>query len=201
MQAVVFDVGNVLIGWNPYLVFRDLFKDDDRITAFLEEIEFHEWNLSLDRGRDWEEAVQSLSASYPRWEKQIRYFNDKWHLSISGEITDNVKVLNKLRESEVPVYAITNFAVQRWQETTTTYPFLKTHFVDSVVSGEVKMIKPDPDIFELFLNRNDLEAAACIFIDDRADNVETASSLGFDCVLFQPETDLAGELRARGLPV
>ncbi|MEM9278283.1 MAG: HAD family phosphatase [Pseudomonadota bacterium] len=199
MKSVVFDVGNVLIHWDAKRVFRDHFESDKAVDAFFKEIGFAEWNLSLDRGRDWDEAVETLCAEHPHHADNIIRFRDNWHQSVSGEISTSVAALNSLRKAGVPTYAITNFSSSRWLESQERFPFLKSHFVDVIVSGDEKLVKPGKEVFELFLKRNDQKAAKCIFIDDSAANIRTASKMGFETIHFTPGTDLTKWFDEQGM--
>ena len=199
MKAVVFDVGNVLLRWDPKAVFRAHFDSDQAIDDFFNEIGFAEWNLSLDKGRDWDEAVSSLTEAFPKYEMIIRHFRDDWHKSVSGEISTSVEALSQLRDRGVPTYAITNFSSQRWLECQDRFPFLKTHFIDAVVSGDEQLIKPSKEIFELFLSRNEKRASDCIFIDDSAVNISAAREIGFETIHFVDDLNLVRHFENQGI--
>ncbi|MEM9331559.1 MAG: HAD family phosphatase [Pseudomonadota bacterium] len=199
MKAIVFDVGNVLLRWDPKAIFRAHFDGDESIDAFFSEIGFTEWNLSLDKGRDLEEAISSLVEAFPKYRHVIPAFRDDWHASVSGEIRPSVEALSELRAAGIPTYAITNFSSQRWLECQDRFPFLATHFIDAVVSGDEKLVKPSKEIYELFLSRNKLKADDCLFIDDSAANVRTASKLGFETIHFVDDMDLSQHFKRLGL--
>ena len=201
MTAVVFDVGNVLIDWDARRICRDHFNSDDEISAFLEEIDFHAWNLKQDAGRSWAEGVDCLTERHPRHAALIRRFDTDWQLSVSGAIEGTVAILDRLRGAGVPLYAITNFSAEKWTESTRRFPFLASHFRGVVVSAHERLVKPDPAIFELFLARHGLEAEDCVFIDDSPANVASAASVGFDAIQFDTPAKLAVRLRERSLPV
>lgn len=201
MKSVVFDIGNVLIDWDPKRLFRDVFSSDAEIEKFFAEIDFHDWNLALDRGGSWADAVTELSDRHPRHAGLIDRFNRNWHSAVSGPIGGSVEILDALGRGGVPVYAITNFSVEKWAETRARFPFLASSFRDVVVSAHEGLVKPNPAIFRRFLDRNGLTAAACVFIDDSPANVRSAASLGFDAILFETPVALAAQLAARGLPV
>ncbi len=203
MKHVVFDVGNVLLKWDPHIPFRRHFSDDSAIADFFTEIGFHQWNISLDAGRDWNEAVESLVAEFPHHDAAIRTFERHWHETIPHSIDSSVEVLSKLKANNIPLYAITNFSGQRWEESLERFSFLKDSFIDAVVSGHERLIKPGTEIFDLFLQRNSLTAEHCIFIDDSAANIKTASDLGFHTIHFSETTDLSQALENHGvsLPV
>lgn len=199
MTNVVFDVGNVLIRWDPKIPLRRHFGSDQEIEDFFKTVKFGAWNLSLDKGRDWDEAAETLASSFPQFDQAIHVFKDYWHESVPAAIASSVESLTQLKASNTPLFAITNFSLPRWLETQERFEFLKDSFRDVVVSGEVQMVKPHKEIFELFLRRNQLRAEDCIFIDDSAANIETALLMGFDAIHFDEETDLRFHFAERGL--
>ena len=195
---VVFDVGQVLIRWDPRLVLRDEFSDDGEIDAFLDEIGFYPWNLEQDRGRSWDEAVAAKTAEYPRHARLIAKFHTDWHTAVPGHIPQSVEALAMLRAMGRPVYAITNFSAEKWAECQDRFAFLNG-FRDVVVSAHERLVKPDPAIFDLFLERNGLVAEDCLLIDDSAANIATADHLGFETIHLTDPECLIGKLRVRGL--
>ena len=198
MTRVVFDVGNVLLDWDPRAVYRNDFASDAEIDAFLDEIGFHAWNVEQDRGRSWDEAVVEKSAEHPHHAELIAKFHADWHDSVPGAIADSVAALEQLRAAGYALYAITNFSAEKWDECRARFDFLNG-FRDVVVSARVRLIKPDPAIFRLFLDRNGLEAGDCLFIDDSAANIATARAMGFDTLHFTEPGSLTASLRGRGL--
>lgn len=198
-RAVIFDVGNVLIRWDAGLVYRDLLPDAAAIQAFFAEIGFDAWNLEQDRGRSWDEGVRVLSALHPRHAGLIAAFHERWQESVPGEIAGSVEILEALRTRGVPLYAITNFSAEKWLETVARFPFLGSAFRDVVVSAREGVLKPDPAIFRVCLDRNGLEARDCVFVDDSAANVAGAAALGFDAIRFTGPAALRAALVERGL--
>jgi FMN phosphatase YigB (HAD superfamily) len=196
MTAIVFDVGNVLLDWDARRVLVDVLPEAD-IDPFLEEIGFAEWNLEQDRGRSWDEAVEVASAAHPHRADLIRRFHDDWHLSVSGAIEGAGEILHRAAD-RAPVYAITNFSAEKWVECQARFDFLNL-FTDAVVSGEERLIKPDPAIYHTLLSRNGLAAEACLFIDDSPVNVAAARSVGMEAVHFTDATALGEELGRRGV--
>lgn len=192
--TVVFDVGNVLIRWDPLLVYRELIPDDEKRAWFMRNVCTAAWNLEQDRGRSWEEAVALLVASHPEWESQIRAYDERWHDAVPGLIEDSVAVLAELRERGEKVYAITNFSREKWAECLIRFPFLQS-FDGVVVSAHERVVKPDPEIYQILFERYGLVAGDCIFIDDSAKNIETARKLGMKAVHFVEPIDLRRELR------
>ncbi len=197
-RTVIFDIGGVLIDWNPKHLYSKLLQDDAAIEAFLREIGFDEWNRQLDAGGLWGPAIAELVARHPHHTALIEAAHQRWHEMLPGEIPGTVAILERLSEQGVPLYAITNYSTEKWTETRARFPFF-AHFRDIVVSGDEKMVKPDLAIFRLCLQRNGLEADSCIFIDDVPRNVAAAKSAGIDAILFETPEKLADELTARGL--
>jgi 2-haloacid dehalogenase len=196
--AVIFDIGNVLIRWDVRLLYRRLLPDDAAIDAFLTEIDFHAWNLGLDAGADWDQGVASLTARHPHHAPLIAAFRDRWHETVPGPVDGSVAILERLAEAGVPLFAITNFSAPRWAETAARFPFLAA-FRDVVVSGRERVLKPDPAIYRLCLERNRLDPGTCVFIDDSPANVAGAAAVGLDAIRFTGPEALEAELARRGL--
>jgi 2-haloacid dehalogenase len=197
MPTVVFDVGNVLIRWDPLLVYREMIPDDEKRAWFMQNVCTAAWNLEQDRGRSWEEAVALLVASHPEWESQIRAYDERWHEAVPGVIDDSVAVLAELKRRGEKVYAITNFSREKWAECLIRFPFLQS-FDGVVVSAHERVIKPDPAIYHILLQRYGLTAPDCIFIDDSAKNIEAARGVGMKAVHFVEPIDLRSELAGHG---
>jgi 2-haloacid dehalogenase len=197
-NRVVFDIGNVLIHWDVRLLYRKIFVDQDRMEDFLTRVLPPEWNLEQDRGRAWAEAETERIAAHPEFESEIRAFRARWHETVPGEIVGTVAILAGLKTNGVPLYAITNFAADTFAEAQARFPFLADSFIDIVVSGVERVVKPDPRIYRILLDRQGLDAADCAFIDDSVKNVEAAASLGFHALHFHGPDRLAAELRALG---
>ncbi|PZO00321.1 MAG: 2-haloalkanoic acid dehalogenase [Hyphomicrobiales bacterium] len=196
--TVVFDVGNVLIRWDPIQVYRDMIPDDGKRAWFMQNVCTAAWNVEQDRGRSWEEGVALLVARHPEWESQIRAYDERWHEAVPGIIEDSVTVLEELKGRGEKVYAITNFSREKWAECLIRFPFLQS-FDGVVVSAHEGVIKPDPDIYKILLQRYGLAAADCIFIDDSAKNIETARTVGMKSVHFVEPIDLRAELGKLGV--
>ena len=197
-RTVIFDIGGVLIDWHPKHLYSKLLQDDAAIEAFLSEIGFHDWNLGLDAGGLWEPAIAELVAKYPHRKELIEAAHLRWHEMLPGDIPGTVAILGRLAEQHVPLYAITNYSSEKWLETRARFPFFE-HFRDIVVSGDEKIVKPDAAIYRLCLERNSLEPAACVFIDDVPRNIAAARSVGIDAILFETPEKLTEELTARGI--
>ncbi|KZM48395.1 HAD family phosphatase [Labrenzia sp. OB1] len=199
ITTVVFDIGNVLIEWNPEYLYRQLIPDPLERKTFLETICTTKWNEQQDLGRSWREAVEMLSRRHPDKADLIAAYDRRWHEMVPGEIPGTSSILAQLRERGVPLYAITNFSTEKFGEARTRFPFLKTSFLDVVVSGEEKLIKPDPRIYEVLLQRNGLDAQGCFFIDDSRSNVDAARDAGMQAYHFRSAAELRSELTRLGL--
>lgn len=197
---VVFDIGNVLVRWDPHFLYDPLFGDRADATRFLAEICTPAWNLEQDRGRTMAEGIAVLIDRYPDWIDEIRAWDERWHEMISGPIDGSVAILDRLRAAGVPTWAITNFSAEKYAETVERFPFLKG-FRDTVVSAHVGLLKPDAEIFRLFLDRNGLAAADCLFVDDMPANVASARAVGLNAVLFEGPERFAEDLARHGIRV
>jgi 2-haloacid dehalogenase len=200
MQAsiLVFDIGNVLIRWDSEIPYRRLIPDPVERRRFLTEILPPEWNIEQDRGRPWPVAEAERIALFPDHADLIRAFRRHWHEMVPESIASNVAVLETALDKSIPCYAITNFAVDTFEEAKARFPFL-ARFAGTVVSAEIGLLKPDPAIYHAFLNRYGLAASECLFMDDSVRNVEAASSLGFSTIHVTPECDLPAAIKAAGL--
>ena len=198
--TVVFDVGNVLIRWDPQRVYREMIPDDEKRAWFMQNVCTAAWNIEQDRGRSWEEGVALLVARHPEWESQIRAYDERWHEAVPGIIEDSVAVLAELKARGEQVYAITNFSREKWAECLIRFPFLQS-FDGVVVSAHEGVIKPDPEIYHILLRRYGLAAADCVFVDDSAKNIEAARGVGMKAVHFVEPIDLRVELHKLGAAI
>jgi 2-haloacid dehalogenase len=183
VQTVVFDLGGVLIDWNPRHLYRKLVADHDFIEWFLAEVCAPSWNAAQDAGRSWAEAVAEATARHPEHADLIAAYAARWPEMIAGDIPESVAVLEALAARGVPLYALTNWSHETFHHARARFGWLE-HFRDIVVSGNVGITKPDPRIFRLMLERIGVEPAAVAFIDDVAENVEGARSVGMRAVHF-----------------
>jgi 2-haloacid dehalogenase len=199
-SRVVFDFGNVLLHWDPRIIYRTIFRTEAEIDDFLTRVLPPTWNLEQDRGRSWREAEEIQIALFPDYAAEIRAFRARWRESVPYPIGGTVHILEKLSAAQVPLYGITNFASDTLAEARTMYPFLNS-FIDTVVSGDERLLKPDPAIFQVLLRRQNLDAQDCAFIDDSRANVEAASALGFCALHFTTPDAFAKDLRLLGFSV
>lgn len=198
--SVVFDVGGVLIDWNPRHLYRKLLPDETAIDAFLDEVGFHAWNAQQDAGRAWDQAVADLAGRFPHRRALIEAADGRWPEMVAGPIAGTVAILEALHESGTPLFAITNFSSAKWRLTQERFSFLN-RFRDIVVSGDERVVKPEADIFRRFLDRNDLAPEECLFIDDSPVNTKGAAAIGMRPVRFQSPDALREALAEHGIRV
>lgn len=202
IKAIVFDFGAVLIEWEPRNIFREYFPDESSIDAFLKDIEFMKWNARQDEGRSFSEGFSVLSKQFPRYAGMFQTIEKNWleiwSKSVVGEIEGSVSLLRALNEQGYPLYGLSNWSTETFPVARERYNFFEL-FDDIVLSGEVKLIKPDSAIFDLFLQRTNRSAQQCLFIDDSGPNIVTATKMGFDCIHFQSPEQLKKELHKREL--
>ena len=200
--TVVFDIGNVLVAWDPRNLYRRYFEgEEERMEWFLTNICTPAWNIEQDRGRSFADAVELLVKEHPpEWHPMIRAFDVHWHETISGPIQGSVDILKALKRNKVPVYAITNWNQDKFREALQRFDFLNS-FDGIVVSGDERLLKPDPEIFELFSTRYGVKLDTTVFIDDSIRNVEGARTAGMQALHFTSPEALARDLRAMGFAV
>ncbi|MBP2311139.1 HAD family hydrolase [Azospirillum soli] len=197
--TVVFDIGHVLIEWDPRNLYREIFEGyEDLMEHFLDNVCTPAWNLEQDRGRPWDEAVALLAAEHPDCAELIRAYHERWEEMVPGPVAGTPDILLELKERETPLYSITNFSADKLALTRKRFDFLNV-FDGIVVSGEERLVKPDPAIFELLLERYGLTASDCFFIDDNAANVEAARDTGMVAHQFTGAERLRRELEGVGL--
>jgi 2-haloacid dehalogenase len=197
--TIVFDFGGVLIDWNPRNLYRKLFNGNDTaMEAFLDEIEFYNWNHQQDLGRPFAEGVTDLTRQYPHRAELIAAFADRWEESIGGPIPETVGILETLKGQGFALHGLTNWSAETFYRIRLKYDFLDW-FDHILVSGDVGLAKPDPAIYHLLLEQAQTEAQRCLFIDDSPANVKAANELGFMTIHYQSPGQLGGELAERGL--
>lgn len=196
---VVFDIGNVLIHWDPRVLYRKIFATEDEVEWFLSNVCTHDWNLEQDRGRSFEDAIAEATARHPTHADAIAAYHHRWAETIIGPITGTLDILEALKASGTPLYAITNWHQDKFRETQARFPFLRSSFRDIVVSGDVRLIKPDPAIYRLLLERNGLQADDCLFIDDSPKNVAGAEAVGMKAHHFTSPKAIRVHLAAEGI--
>lgn len=198
IDVVVFDLGGVLIDWNPRYLYRQLFDDHSAMEHFLSEICSPQWNERQDAGRPWAEAVAELIARHPDHADMITAYHERWREMLGGDIAETVEVLKALKAQQLRLYALTNWSHETFPEARRRFPFLD-YFEGIVVSGEERLIKPDPAIFHRLLTRFDITPSRAVFIDDSARNVAVAAEIGFHAVRFVDAHRLRQDLITLGV--
>ncbi|MCQ2410711.1 MAG: HAD family phosphatase [Elusimicrobiaceae bacterium] len=198
MKDIVFDLGGVLIDWNPRYLYRKIFATEAETEWFLTHICTSQWNTQQDAGRSFEEGIELLSKKYPEYAFAINFYYTRWNEMLGSEISGSVQILRELKARGHRVYALTNWSAQTFPIARKKYKFLE-EFDGMVVSGEEKLVKPDPVIYSRLLERYQLRAPNCVFIDDNSANISKAADLGFETVLFTTPEDLRRILTSRGL--
>ena len=199
IKNIIFDFGGVVMDWNPRYYFKNHFNDDDKMEFFLKNIATDEWNIEQDRGRSLAEGTKIQIAQFPDWEKDIRAYYDNWKTMLKGDIPENVAVLRKLENSNYELFGLTNWSAETFPFALKNYDFFAIFKDKIVVSGIEKLIKPDPKIWHVLLERYNLKAEESVFIDDNPKNIEVAKSLGFATVHIIEEINLEKELKSLGL--
>jgi len=196
--VAVFDIGGVLIDWNPAYLYRKLLSDEASVSKFLAEICTGEWNAQFDAGMPFAEGIAALIKIYPEKAELIEAYWLRWHEMLGGEVPGTARILSRLKAAGVPVHAISNWSAETFPRALARFPFLDA-FDILVVSGREKVIKPNPAIFHAFLERSGLPASACIFIDDNRTNIAAAASLGFHTEHFRSADNLERRLAGVGM--
>jgi 2-haloacid dehalogenase len=198
IKHIVFDIGKVLIHYDPNIPFARLIPDEEKRRLFFERICTNEWNLEQDRGRSWHEAEALLIAAHPDQEEMIRAFRKHWHEMVSHSYDDSVVILRRLIAAGHDVTMLTNFASDTFAQARTIFPFLnETRGV--TVSGDIKLIKPDQAIYDRHTADFGLDPASTVFIDDSLKNVEGAQAAGWHAIHFTSAEQLERDLKALGL--
>ena len=199
LRAVVFDVGAVLIDWNPRHLYRRLFDDDAEMERFLAEVCTPEWNAALDAGRPFAEAIEEMVARHQAQAGLIRAYRERWVEMLGGPIEGTASIIRELRAAGVRVFALSNWSAETYPLTRPLYPVLDE--LDGIlISGEAGVAKPDPAIYRLFLERFGLEPAEIVFVDDSAANVAAARALGIESIRFEDAAQARRELIRLGFP-
>ncbi|GAA4345050.1 HAD family phosphatase [Flaviaesturariibacter amylovorans] len=193
-DTIIWDLGNVLVDWNPRYLFNKLFTNKEEQDHFLAHVCTDEWHRRQDGGRPVAEATGELAQQHPGLAHYIRAFYARWKEMFGGPITGSVALLAELKDRGYRQYALTNWSAELFDETRPDYPFLEW-FDGIVVSGAERMTKPDADIYHVLLERYSVDPARAVFIDDREANVRTALQLGLHGIVFSTPDALRNELR------
>jgi 2-haloacid dehalogenase len=195
----VFDLGGVLIDWNPRYLYRKLFDGDEAaMERFLAEVTTPEWNGQQDAGRPWADGIASLTRVHPEQAELIAAYAERWPETLGAAIQPTVDVLDDLRRADVRLFALSNWSAETFPIARPRYPFLEW-FEGIVISGEVRIAKPDARVYRHLFERYSLDPATTVFIDDNEANVDAARELGMVAIRFDGADSLRRSLANLGL--
>lgn len=199
INTVIFDLGGVLIDWNPRYVYRTIFKTEEEIDWFFENVATHDWNENQDAGYPIAKATAELVAQHPEWEKEIKAYYGRWTEMLGGPIQGTVDIFRQLKDTPgLRTYALTNWSSETFHIALDRYDFL--HWFDGrVVSGEERTRKPFPDFYQRLLDRYNVDPSQALFIDDNLRNVKAAEELGIKGIHFHTPDQLKKELIMLGI--
>ena len=198
VEAVIFDIGRVLIEWRIGALYERLIRDADQRAWFLAHVVTEEWHFRHDAGEPLAEMIAERVAEFPEWRAEIEAYRTHWLETVPGPVPGSAELVEALVAGGVPLYAITNFGADTWALFRPTFPLLDP-FRDIVVSGRERLVKPGVEIFELAAARFGHEPGRMLFIDDNAANVAAARALGWQVHHFTGAEKLRADLHARGL--
>ncbi len=193
IKNIVFDFGGVLVDWNPRYLYRDYFRDDEKMEWFLANICTDDWNWQQDAGRPFAEGIALLTAQYPGYSEAIRLYFDGWEKMLGAMNEETVALMRRLRDRGYALYGLTNWSAE-------TYPFIRDSHEcfgwlrGVVMSGQEKVAKPDPAIYRILLDRYHLRPEETLFLDDAPRNIAGANALGIHTILFTSPQQAAKEL-------
>jgi len=192
-STVVFDLGNVLVEWNPRRLYEQLIPDPDTLEQFFSTVVTNDWIRAQDAGRSFADGIAVLSAEFPHYDAEIRAFWERWEEMVPGPIHGTVDILSDLKRRGTPLYALTNWSAETFPIARPRFPFFDW-FDGIVVSGEVRLVKPDARIYRHLLDQFGLQAADCVFIDDSPANVAGAEAVGITGLHFTSPEKLRRDL-------
>ena len=199
INTIIFDLGAVLIDWNPHYMYRNLFDDEEEMKNFLATVCTSDWNEEQDAGRSLQDGTEILVKEHPEHEDNIRAFYGRWHEMLGDPLWDTVEIFKRLKEShKYKIYALTNWSAETFPIALTRYDFL-TLFDDIVVSGNEKIRKPTPEFYHLLLTRHNVKPEEALFIDDNYRNVLAAEKLGIKSIHFIGAEEFREKLKEFGV--
>ena len=196
IETIIFDLGGVLIDWNPKALFVKIFKGDaEKANWFIENVCTQEWNTKQDAGKPFSEAINEKIKEFPNYEKHINAYFERWDEMITGEIPGTVKILKDIHNSnEYKLLSLTNWSTETFPFALKRFSFLEL-FDDIIVSGKIKMIKPEKQIFEYVIKKHCINPEKTLFIDNNIENVKASKELNFKGIHFRNPQQLKTELR------
>jgi 2-haloacid dehalogenase len=194
INTVIFDLGGVLIDWNPRYVYRTIFKTEEEIDWFFENVATHDWNENQDAGYPIAKATEELIVQHPEWEHQIRAYYGRWEEMLGGPMHETVEIFKELKELPgLKTYALTNWSAETFHIALDRYEFL--HWFDGrLVSGEERTRKPFPEFYQKLIDKFSIDPAKTVFIDDNLRNIKGADALGIKGIHFHDHRQLRDEL-------
>lgn len=196
LSAVVFDIGGVLVDWNPRHLFDRLIADPEEREWFVTTVVSAEWNHAMDAGRSLDESIATLSDRFPEQRHLIEAWRTRWPEMLGGEIPGTRAVAETLKGSGMPLYALTNWSAETWPHGVGKFPFLGELFDGIVVSGREGVAKPEPLIFRILIDRYDLDPGSTLYVDDLPANVAVATEMGFIAHHFTSADELSRALES-----
>jgi len=194
ITSVVFDLGNVLIDWNPRYLYRKLIPTETELEWFLGNVCDEKWNAKHDAGHPFSEGIAEYSQKFPQYSELIEAWFGRWEEMLGDPLEEVVEILSALKSTGISLYILSNWSAETYPIAETRFDFL--HWFDGkVISGETRMVKPDPDIYKFLMNTYKLSPQKTIFIDDKSINVEAAKALGIHGIHFSNASKLRNDLR------
>ena len=195
IKNIIFDFGGVLVDWNPHYLFDKYFNDINEANYFVENVCTTEWNAEMDGGKPFAQAVKERSAMFPKYAEALKLYQTNWMDTMGEEIPGMFDLIKSLKTNGFPViYGLTNWSAETFPTVQKTYRIFS--LIDNiVVSGEVKQLKPNPEIFHTLLNKYNLKAEESLFIDDNLKNVEGAKAVGINAIVFEGVEKLKEDLK------
>lgn len=200
VTTVVFDLGGVLIDWNPRYLYERLLGSAAEAEDLIRSVALPSWNHQLDGGRRFDDVLPEWIAAHPEHAELIRAYRQRWHETVSGANEDVVAILSELNDLPLRLYALSNWGREPFYQTRPRFPFLDW-FDGVVISGEEGVTKPDPRIYRILIDRFDIQPRTAVFIDDLEANVRAADDLEFRTIRFRDAPSLRRALREHGLPI
>lgn len=193
ITTVIFDLGGVLVDWDPRYLYRDFFRDDERMEQFLRDVCSIPWIREMDAGKSFAQAIAERTQAHPAHATALALWGTHWGATIRGSLPETVEILNELKAGPRRLLALTNWAAETFPYARQRFDFF-AHFEDILVSGEHGVLKPDRAIFDLACSRWRIQPEQCVFIDDSLVNVESATALGFHGIHFTAPSALRARL-------